>query len=102
MSKKTQKKLKAQEIDINMIILSNDPQDEGAVQLFQMFYNGVFGNSIGVMQAKNKDTGKIEALLVGVEGGEEGPKVYPLARILDPSEVTMYLSPDGKGGYFGE
>lgn len=102
MSKKTKKKDHEVEVEVHMLIIANDPNEQGNVQLFQMFYSGVFSNTIGVMRAKDKSTGNIESLLVGVEASEEGPKFYPLARVLAPDEVSNYLSPDGKGGYFGE
>jgi hypothetical protein len=68
-------------------------------QLLEMFHNGVFQNTIGLMEAKNRDTGKVETLIVGVEHNGAETFTYPLARLLDPEEGAKYAGPDGNGGW---
>ena len=75
--------------------------------MFKMYHTGAFQNTIGIMEAMNKTTGNEEVLIVGLTFSEkDGEKTiaecYPLARILDKDEVDNYLSPDGRGGYWGE
>lgn len=96
------KKKKTNEFDVNLYIFSNDPNEQGTMQILQMFYRGAFENTIGIMRAKNTTTGKIESILVGVEISPEGTKTYPLAKVYDPSDVLTLVSPDGKGGFFGD
>lgn len=98
MSKKTAKK---KEVDVNLYVFSNDTKDEGTVQLLQMFYRGAFTNSVGIMRALNTETDKVESILVGLEVENGETKLLPLAKILEPTDVPNYLSPNGKGGWFG-
>jgi hypothetical protein len=97
------KKLR-REVDINLYVFSNDMKEEGTVNLLQMFYRGAHENTIGIMRAKNLETGEIESLLVGLDipkpGSGESTRTYPLAKILPPDEALKYRSPDGVGGYF--
>lgn len=94
------KRKKNKEVDVNLYVFSNPGDDAGTTELLQMFYRGAYTNSVGIMRALNTSTNKTETLLVGLEiqGGET--QLLPLAKVLDPSEVSKYLSPDGKGGYF--
>lgn len=87
-------------LDVNLYIFSNNPEERGTLQHLQMFYRGAFENTIGIMRARNKDTGSIESILVGVDVAEGNTRVYPLAKILDPQEALLFQSPDGQGGYF--
>lgn len=96
--KKTQKN---KEVDINLYVFSNDTQDQGTVQLLQMFYRGAYSNSVGIMRALNTSTDKVESILVGLEVEEGETKLIPLAKVLEPQDVPNYLSPNGKGGWFG-
>jgi hypothetical protein len=59
-------------------------------QLFHMFYSAVFGNKIGIMNATNTETGKIETVLVGLERVDDGVATWPIARILTEEEQTKY------------
>lgn len=68
-------------------------------QLIQMFYHGTATESIGIMQALNKNTNKEELVLVGVRMLDDIPSCYPLAKILTEEEASVYLSPDGVGGF---
>lgn len=69
--------------------------------LFAMFHHGAFTNSLGIMEAWNLDTEQEEILLVGVELDENGkPDCYPVAKVLRAEDISKYLSPNGKGGYF--
>lgn len=69
--------------------------------LFGMFHHAAFSNSIGIMDAWNLETEQEETILVGVELDEDGkPDCYPLAKVLRAEDVSKYLAPNGKGGYF--
>lgn len=69
--------------------------------LFGMFHHAAFNNSIGIMDAWNLETEQEETILVGVELDEDGkPDCYPLAKVLRAEDVSKYLAPNGKGGYF--
>ncbi len=95
------KKAKTKEMEIVLSVFSNDPKDEAAYQLLQMFYKGAVSNSIGMMRALNNETGETELLIVGVERAEGGGvNSYPLARVLNPQDVPKYFSPNGLGGWF--
>lgn len=68
-----------------------------------MFYDGVFRNRIGIMDAWNLETEQEETILVGIELDEEGkPDCFPLAKLLRAEDVKNFLSPDGKGGYYDQ
>lgn len=92
-------KNKKREVEINLHVFTNDQSEPGNVPMLQMFYRGAHTNSIGLMRAKNVATGEIESILVGIEPGEGGDAIWPLAKILNPSEGALYRMPDGKGGY---
>jgi hypothetical protein len=69
--------------------------------LLAMFYQGVYDNTIGIMDSWNLTTEQEEMILVGVEADENGKAVcFPLARLLRAEEVPNFLAPDGKGEYF--
>lgn len=81
-------------------VFTNDKTNPAPFQILDLFYKGVFSNTVGVMHAKRKDTGNLELLLVGLtkdEGGDLG--IYPLARLLSMEDSADYLPPDGNGGY---
>lgn len=68
-----------------------------------MFYDGVFRNRIGIMDAWNLDTEQEETVLVGIELDEDGkPDCFPLAKLLRAEDVKNYLSPDGKGEFYDQ
>lgn len=72
-------------------------------QLLDMFYQGVFGNTIGIGSFLNNETEEEELLLVGVEHGEDGiTRTYPLAKVLGPTDAGRYVGPDGKGGWLDD
>jgi hypothetical protein len=90
------------EVEVNLAIFTNKDRDISSYQLLQLFYNGAFENTIGLMRAKNKITGEDEQLLVGMSVNDNGlVDTWPLAKILTPDDVPRYLSPDGKGGWYG-
>lgn len=83
-----------------MYVLSNIPGDEYALNLLTMLTDGFLKNQVGIMRAREDDTGRDVLLIVGIEQTEDGPvKTYPLARILGAEEGTYYSSPDGLGGF---
>lgn len=95
--------LEPTEVEVNLAIFTNKDRDISSYQLLQLFYTGAFENTIGLMRAKNKVTGEEEQLIVGMTVNDNGEiDTYPLARVLTPSDVPLYLSPDGKGGWHGE
>lgn len=69
--------------------------------LLAMFYQGTYGNTLGIMTAFNIKEGKEEIILVGVVLDEEGKAdCYPVAKVLAAEDVANYLAPDGKSGYY--
>ena len=69
--------------------------------LLAMFYQGVYDNTLGIMEAWNLETEQEEVILVGVGADEDGkPVCYPLVKLLRAEDVPSYLSPNGDGGYF--
>lgn len=81
-------------------VFANDKNNPAPFGILNMFYAGVFTNTIGIMVAKDSETGDIVSVLVGLTKGEDGePQVYPIARILGEPDTKRYLPPDGKGGY---
>lgn len=69
--------------------------------LLTMFYEGAFRNHVGVMEAWSLKDEEEHIILVGVALDEDGkPECFPIAKCLRAEDVTNYLAPDGKGGYF--
>lgn len=69
--------------------------------ILAMFYIGVGGNTLGIMQAFNLVEEREELILVGVQLDEEGKAdCYPLAKVLRAEDVRNYLAPNGKGGFY--
>lgn len=69
--------------------------------LLAMFYQGTYGNSLGIMTAFNLETGMEEIVLVGVVLDENGKAdCFPVAKVLASEDVLNYLAPDGKGGFY--
>lgn len=89
-----------QTVEMDAHIFANNPGDPKLQALLSMFYSGVLQNTVGVMLAKNKDTGAEELVLVGVNVTADGTETYPIAKILGPEDVTKFVAPDGKGGWF--
>lgn len=82
-------------IEMTEWIFTDDPKNPAPYMLFHAFYDGVFANKIGIMQATHTETGEKAMLIVGVEVTEEGTALYPLARILESEEVLKYEGPSG-------
>lgn len=81
-------------------VFANDKNNPAPFGLLNMFYSGAFTNTLGIMVAKDSETGDIVSVIVGLSKGENGePEVYPVARILGEADVRRYLPPDGNGGY---
>jgi hypothetical protein len=95
-------KRKKVEVQEHMLhVMSNDPTSQ-KYDLLEMLLSGMYKNQIGYMDAMHKETGAIERLLVGLEPTPAGTfAAYPLARLLEPEEVSNYLAPDGQGGWDG-
>lgn len=91
----------AEGIEMTEWVFANE-KNPALRQLFHSLYSGVFNNRIGLAHCKNATTDKLETLIVGVnpiEGG--GAQLFPLAVVIEESNVNNWLSPDGKGGYIG-
>lgn len=82
-------------IEMTEWVFSDDAKNPAPFMLFHAFYDGVFANKIGIMQATHTETGEKAMLIVGVEVTEEGTALYPLARILESEEVLKYEGPSG-------
>lgn len=84
-------------------VFSSNTKNPFPSQILHMFYDSVRKNRIGIMEAKDKGTGEIAALLVGIEVHENGGvSTYPLARIFTPDDVNVWLAPRGDGTFIGE
>lgn len=82
-------------------LFSNDPKQAGTLlPTIRMFYNGVYENTVGIMEARNDVTEEIEIVLVGVKHEEDGSTtVVPLAKILTAEEAGDLSCPDSQGGW---
>lgn len=84
-------------------IYANDTSNPTLPHLLDMFYAGVAANTLGLMVAKNSETGAEETLLIGIVPEETPDGEYyvtiPLARLLSKEESAVYMAPDGDGGY---
>lgn len=82
---------------------TNQEESSYLDSLLVMFYQGVYDNQLGIMQAFNIQTEGEELILVGVAADENGkPVCFPIAKVLAAEDVQNYLSPNGKGGWFDE
>lgn len=80
---------------------TNEAESPQLDDILAMFYQGCYTNTIGIMQAFNLDTQETDLILVGVQLDENGkPDCFPLARALKAEDVTRFLAPDGKGGFY--
>ena len=89
-----------EQVELDAHIFANNPGDPKLMALLSMFYSGVLQNTLGVMLAKNRETGEQELLLVGVHKHEGGTDTFPVAKILGPEDVAKFAAPDGEGGWF--
>lgn len=79
---------------------TNDKTNPLIRQMFHMLYQGVFGNTIGVMHAFNSKTEKVDTLIVGLSLDEDNNVItWPMARVLTEEEQDNYLAPDGNGNW---
>lgn len=83
---------------MEMMVFSNNPNPV-QYNLIEMFYRGVLANTLGLMEARNTETGELELILVGLDKEGEEVKTYPLAVMLKKDAGKLYEAPDGKGGY---
>lgn len=80
---------------------TNQESSPNLDNILAMFYQGVYDNRIGIMEAYNIETETEELILVGVELDENGkPICFPLCGVLRAEDIKNFLSPNGKGGYF--
>lgn len=79
-------------------IFANE-KNPALVQMFHSFYKGAFANKIGLAHCRDKETGKLVTVLVGVHTADGVNQLFPLAKVLDESEMNKYEAPDGNGGY---
>lgn len=85
-------------------IFTNDKLNPAIRVLNKGLYQGVFDNRVGMMHAKNKNTGEIETVIVGVVRNPDDGSVIllPMAVVLTEANVNDYLAPDGYGGFLME
>lgn len=98
----TQTVEQANEQEAILFTFTNDrsPENMGLLQgLLKMAYHTVLTNRLGIMQAKNSETGEVEVLLVGVEQNGSDINCYPLFMPLKAESVAKYIAPDGSGGW---
>lgn len=85
-----------------LMAFTNDksPEHLGVLQgLLKMFYHATLTNRIGIMEARNIETGEVEVVLVGVEQTDDSLSAYPLASLINAEAVSKYEAPDGNGGW---
>ena len=84
-------------------VYANDSTNPALLGLLNMFYEGAFNNSIGIMVVKNSETGEEETVLVGLLPVETPDGEYvstiPIAKLMTKEESASLLAPDGDGGY---
>jgi hypothetical protein len=84
-------------------IFANDMSNPVLSGILNLFYSGVQSGTLGLMVAKNKNTGDETPVLVGiVENGGPDDGVYIVASVLGKEGSMDFLAPDGKGGYIGD
>ena len=80
---------------------TNREQSPELDSLLAMFYQAVYTNTLGIMQAWNIAKDEEELILVGVQLDENGKTdLYPIATTLRAEDVPNYLAPNGKGGFY--
>lgn len=85
-----------------LMAFTNDksPEHLGVLQgLLKMFYHATLTNRIGIMEARNIETGEVEVVLVGIEQTDDSLSAYPLASLINAEAVSKYEAPDGNGGW---
>jgi hypothetical protein len=90
------------EVEMTEYVFTNDKNNPMIRQLFRMFYYSMLENKLGLMHARKKGTNKVHTIIVGVEETEEGTITWPIAKILTEEEHSLYLAPDGNGGFIGD
>lgn len=98
MSTKRSRNKKAPVIDVELIILANDNPPLADVFL-KTLYNAFFQAQVGIMYAKNSETGQVEPLIVGLQAAGDDFNCFPLAKIINSEEAMKYLAPDRLGGW---
>lgn len=86
------------QVDVQLHILANE-EPPMAAEMLKTFYNATFQNQIGLMYAKNIETGKVEGILVGLAVDGDDFNCFPLAKVLTSDEAINYLAPDREGGW---
>lgn len=80
---------------------TNQVESHQLDDILKMFYQGTYGNTLGIMTAFNLTTSEEELVLVGVVLDADGKAdCFPLAKILSSEDAGQYLAPNGKGGYY--
>lgn len=89
------------EVGVIAYIFSNDHDAVGRLlPLLRMFYNGVYENSVGIMEVMDKRTGKPALVLVGITHEDDGTTTtVPIAQVLNEAAVDFFELPDGEGGW---
>lgn len=83
------------------LVISNNPNDF-KVGTIDLINRSAMTGQLAYMDAKNEETGEIEAILVGLEPGEEEGTmhIFPIAKLFNKlSEIPEYAAPDGRGNY---
>ena len=76
-------------------VFTNDKSNPAPFGVLDMIYKGVFTNTLGVMTARHRGTGKEMLLLCGIAGTE----VYPVAICIGADQAKEFSAPDGEGGW---
>lgn len=80
-------------------VFANDKTNPAVRNLFHMFHQAAFVNQLGFMVARDKQTGALTTLIVGVQQDSDGLNLWPMAKVLTETEQNNYEYPDGEGNY---
>lgn len=76
-------------------VFTNDKTSPAPFGMLDMVYGGVFSNTLGIMIARHRKSGRQVPLLVGVDG----TTVYPVAIMIGAEQAAEFEAPDGEGGW---
>lgn len=101
MSEKTPDTVEENDKGVIAYMFANDKSAHAHLfPLLKMFYDGVYDNTVGIMQAFDKDENKEVLLLVGITHEMDGTtSTIPLAKILMEEALDNLEIPDGQGGW---
>lgn len=86
---------------MNPHVFSNDPYNPVPYGLLDMFYRLVHENRVGIMVAKDDETGDLKTLLCFVgDRNDEDVELFPVAVLIQAEETQRYRAPIGNGEFY--